>query len=66
MSRVFTVEREPHNMLTNCYWFKITNTRTGNVQRHYAQEFVTGQMHYDEATAKFPNYVHEEVWKLCP
>ena len=65
MNRKYTVELIPHNMLTNCYWFLITDTRTGKTWQHYAQEFCYGQMHYDESTDNFPLYVHDEIWRLA-
>ena len=62
--RIWTITKEPHNTLTNCYWFLIQNKRTGKSYRHYAQEFCRGQIHFDHATDKFPNYIHEKMWRL--
>ena len=62
-NKAYTVERED-SAVSHRHWFKITDTRTGNVQRSFAGEFWTGTMHYDEATAKYPRYVHEAIWRL--
>lgn len=41
----------------------VLNTRTGFYVQHNIHEFVYGQIHYNEATEKYPNYVHGEVWQ---
>lgn len=30
----------------------------------FFQSFVYGQIHYDEETEKYPNYVHGAVWDI--
>jgi hypothetical protein len=63
--KVWTIKKVPHNALTNCHWFEITNIRTGKTYKHYAQEFCYGQMHYDPATDKFPLYIHAQMWDMA-
>ena len=59
---------------SNNTWYDITvkvsgnsvivlNTRTGFYKQHDIHEFVYGQIHYNEETEKYPNYVHGEVWR---
>ena len=32
--------------------------------RYYPASFVSGCMYYDERTARYPDYVHAELWRL--
>jgi hypothetical protein len=52
---------QPHS---NRRHVRIHDRRTGKSKDFYAEEFIYGQMHYDEQTRKYPDYVHGEVWRL--
>ena len=41
----------------------ITNTHTETYRQYNIEEFIHGQRCYNEKTAKYPNYVHAEIWK---
>jgi len=36
----------------------------GRTARYYPAQFVSGCMSYDDRTARFPDYVHAELWRL--
>ena len=36
----------------------------GRTARYYPANFVHGCMSYDERTARYPDYVHAELWRL--
>jgi len=46
--------------------FLITDRRAVHKRtaRYYPASFVSGCMSYDERTARYPDYVHAELWRL--
>jgi len=36
----------------------------GRTARYYPASFVSGCMSYDDRTARYPDYVHAELWRL--
>lgn len=59
----YKIEKEPHSKVSNRHWFTVTDLQTGMKYRHYAEEFVRGTVHYDPFTDKYPNYVHDFIWR---
>ena len=57
MGRKYTVKVSNNNLV------KIIDTKTGKDFIHNIKEFIYGQIHYNEKTDKYPNYVHADVWK---
>lgn len=41
---------------------KITDVKTGVTKIFDKRNFVVGTMYYRENTAKYPNYVHMQIW----
>ena len=46
--------------------FLITDRRAVHKRtaRYYPASFVSGSMSYDDRTARYPDYVHAELWRL--
>jgi len=46
--------------------FLITDRRAVHKRtaRYYPAQFVSGCMSYDDRTARYPDYVHGELWRL--
>ena len=42
---------------------KITNNRNGKSDYFDIREFIYGQAMFNEATDKYPDYVHDELWQ---